>query len=57
MMFDFQEVSMAGGVAIYPDFPYAGLPIEPGLVKETVYLTGTSATAGASITGTADQRE
>ena len=56
MTFDFQQPSMAGGIIVFPDAPYAQQPKPPGAIKENVIIRGTSNTA-VTVTGTADQKE
>lgn len=59
MIFDYQQATLTfEGMVTFPDFPFAALPTQPGDIKETVLITG-STTGGTSIaiTGTMDQGE
>ncbi len=56
MIFDFQQVSMAGGMIVFPDWPYAVQPKPPEMMHETVLITGSSSN-NSSITGSVDSPE
>lgn len=57
MEFDFQEVSMAGGIISFPDYPFSALAKQPGMIIDFVELQGkgTSGANTVNILGTADQ--
>lgn len=53
MMFDMNEVSMIGGILTFPDYPFSVLPTPDSEIRETIRVTGTSATS-PGVTGTVD---
>lgn len=42
MILDFQQVSMAGGMIVFPDWPHAAQPLPDSEMHETVFIVGSS---------------
>ena len=56
MFFDFNDATLAGEVIVFPSFPYAGVPVAPSGVGETITIGG-SAGNSPSIGGSVDNEE
>lgn len=57
MIIDFDEVTMAGGIITFPDFPYAGLPLQDADLIETIPIFGTTAGVTPGVGGIIDDPE
>ena len=53
MVIDFQSVSMAGDIIVFPDFSYAALPEQPADIRPTIALEGVGGGNTIRTTGTA----
>jgi hypothetical protein len=56
VIFDMDQPVVADGLAVFPDWVFASIPVQAVNIKETVTIGGRS-DSSISITGTADAPE
>lgn len=54
MFFDYQQPTLLGGLAAYPDYPYSEVPRDE--VGEQLYLKGTNSGRSLTINASAEDR-
>ena len=51
MLIDYEQPIMIGGIIVFPDFAYANLPRQPGTIKDTVTIGGSTGGTVVRIAG------